>query len=51
MGLIGGTELIYDSKSKSENFHVDMNSREYDPSMSSDRTVEIDNAPYQNIRT
>jgi hypothetical protein len=51
MGLIGGRELIYDSKSKSENFHVNMDSTEYNPSMSSDRTVEIYNASYQNIKT
>jgi hypothetical protein len=51
MGLTGGTELIYDSKSKSQNFHENMNSTEYNPSMSSDRTVKIDNALYQNTGT
>jgi hypothetical protein len=51
MGLTGGTELIYDSKSKSKKFHGTMNSTEYNPSMSPDRTVKIDSAPYQNTGT
>jgi len=58
MGFVEGAELIYDSRSKSQDFHDDMNSTNYRrwleekliPNLPAGSIVVIDNAPYHTVQ-